>query len=339
MASKGYRVPVSVIVPVYKVEKYVKQCIDSILNQTFQDFEIILVDDATPDNSFALCQKLYGGNDKFKFIRHGKNRGLGEALNTGVKHATGKYLSFVDSDDFIRPNALETFYKAAEKTNAQVVHAAGWYELNETDENSLRQVWNQYTQEGFLPFDIVYRLEKHWKDYITWSMTWLSFCRRDFWQKKKISVLDIIAQDETLNFTLFCYAERYYILRESLYIYRRHKEQITRTNSPDKLAKVIRSIIVGSIYLKKLLDRIPKFKGYEQWREGLLGTFCYRLIVTHIAYYYRDCVPTSNEKEIVEKTLERFFADTTPFVRFLFDGFNFYRRQNQLLLKELKKNI
>ena len=64
---------ISVIVPIYKVERYIKLCIDSILMQTFQDFEIILVDDASPDNCVELCQKLYGGIDKIKLVRHEKN--------------------------------------------------------------------------------------------------------------------------------------------------------------------------------------------------------------------------------------------------------------------------
>ncbi len=117
---------VSVIVPIYKVERYIKFCIDSILMQSFQDFEIILIDDASPDGSVELCQKLYGDNDKIKFVRHERNLGLGSARNTGIKHARGKYIAFVDSDDFILPDALEKFYNTAEKNNAQVVHAAGW---------------------------------------------------------------------------------------------------------------------------------------------------------------------------------------------------------------------
>jgi len=98
---------VSVIVPMYKVERYIKSCVDSILAQTFQDFEIILVDDASPDGCVELCQKLYGDNEKVRLVRHEKNLGLGPARNTGMKHAVGKYIYFVDSDDLILSNALD----------------------------------------------------------------------------------------------------------------------------------------------------------------------------------------------------------------------------------------
>ncbi len=117
---------ISVVIPMYNVERYIKFCIDSILIQSFQDFEIILVDDASTDGSVEFCQKLYGDNDKIKLVHHEKNLTMGPARNTAIKHARGKYIAFVDSDDFILPDALEKFYNTAEKNNAQVVHAAGW---------------------------------------------------------------------------------------------------------------------------------------------------------------------------------------------------------------------
>ena len=188
--------------------------------QTFQDFEIILVDDASPDNSFELCQKLYGDNDKVRFIRHEKNLGLGPARNTGMKNARGKYIYFVDSDDFILPETLETFFDVAEKNNAQVVHAAIWYELTQDEPEPIRQEnlelkLDKYNQQGFLPFDVPYRLEHHWKMYKTWPMAWLCFCRRDFLEENQIEFLPIISEDETFSFALFCLTERYYILRDA----------------------------------------------------------------------------------------------------------------------------
>ena len=98
---------ISVIVPIYNVERYVKICIGSILEQTFQDFEIVIVDDATPDNSYKICRELYGDNEKVRIVRHKENQGLGPARNTGIANARGKYVYFVDSDDILTPRALE----------------------------------------------------------------------------------------------------------------------------------------------------------------------------------------------------------------------------------------
>ena len=329
---------ISIIVPVYKVELYIKQCVDSILKQTFQDFEVILVDDATPDNSFKICQKLYGGNDKFKFVRHEKNLGLGEARNTGMKHAAGKYIYFLDSDDFILPKTLERFYNAAEKTNAQVIHAAGWYELWQDEaepilKKNLKLRWNRYNQEGFLTDNVVQRLEKHWKDYITWSMAWLSFCRRDFLERHKIEFLPILSEDETFNFALFTFAEKYYIIRDALYIYRRRTGSIMTSTDLDKFSKAIRSIVIGATYVQSLLEQTPKFKGYELWREGMMNAFFHRFFMTHTAAYYMDLKMDPAKNAVVEKTLADFFAENAPFAKFFFNGFHLYRRRAEILAK------
>ena len=327
---------ISIIVPVYKVEVYIKQCIDSILRQTFQDFEVILVDDATPDNSFALCQKLYGGNDKFKFVRHEKNLGLGEARNTGIKHAVGKYIYFLDSDDFILPKTLERFYTTAEKTNAQVIHAAGWYELWQDEaepilKKNLKLRWNRYNQEGFLTGNVIQRLENHWKNYITWSMAWLSFCRRDFLEQHKIEFLPILSEDETFNFALFTFADKYYIIRDALYVYRRRTGSIMTSTDLDKFSKAIRSIVIGATYVQSLLEQTPKFKGCELWREGIMNAFFHRFFMTHTAAYYLDLRPDPAKNAVVEKTLSDFFAENAPFAKFFFNGFHFYRRRAELL--------
>ena len=250
---------VSVIVPMYKVEQYIKICVDSILAQTFQDFEIILVDDASPDGCVEICQKLYGDNEKVRLVRHEENQGLGPARNTGMKHAGGKYVYFVDSDDLILPDALEKFFNAAERTNAQVVHAAGRYEFTQDEplpilKENLELKWDRFNTEGFLPNNVLYRLEEHWRKYATWSMAWLCFCRRDFLEKNRIKFLNIISEDETFSFALFCVTERYYIMHEALYIYRKRSGSIMMTKSTETLTKRINGMILGSVYIKNFLD-------------------------------------------------------------------------------------
>ena len=98
---------ISVIVPVYKVEQWLGPCVDSILNQTFRDFELILVDDGSPDNCGALCEK-YAKDDPRVRVLHKANGGLSSARNAGIEAAKAPYLAFVDSDDFVRPQYLAT---------------------------------------------------------------------------------------------------------------------------------------------------------------------------------------------------------------------------------------
>jgi len=326
---------ISVIVPVYNVEIYIRQCVDSILKQTFQDFEIILVNDATPDKSFELCKKFYGGNKKVRFFNHEKNLGLGEARNTGMRHARGKYICFVDSDDTILPVALEKFYTAAEKTNAQVVHASGWYELHQDApepvlQENLKLSWERHNQEGFLPFNVPYRLDRNWKMMDTWSMAWLCFCRRDFLAENKIEFLPILSEDEPFAFALYCLAERYYVIHEALYIYRRRSGSIMQSTNIDKFSKGINALITAPIYLEKFLDRVPKFPNYDAWREGIIST-CFIRFSPHTSPFYRDLNLTLEKISIVEKALAPFFGKNTAFVKFFFNHYNLNHWQAEKL--------
>lgn len=103
-------VAVSIILPVYNVEKYITDCINSIKNQTFKNFEIIIIDDETKDKSIEIAEKLLKNTDIDYTVVHRKNGGLAAARNSGLKVAKGEYLVFVDSDDIINPQYLETLY-------------------------------------------------------------------------------------------------------------------------------------------------------------------------------------------------------------------------------------
>lgn len=110
---------ISVIVPVYNVEKYLQRCVDSILEQTFENIEILLVDDGSTDGSGAICDQ-YALKDSRIHVIHKKNGGLSDARNAGMDVSVGNYLSFVDSDDFIAPNMLQTLHDLAVKQQADI---------------------------------------------------------------------------------------------------------------------------------------------------------------------------------------------------------------------------
>ena len=110
---------ISIIVPVYNVEKYLKKCVDSIVNQTYKNLEIILVDDGATDNSGKICDELVELDNRIK-VYHKKNGGLSDARNYGVERATGDYIGFVDSDDYIDAEMYEKLYEAIKKENVDV---------------------------------------------------------------------------------------------------------------------------------------------------------------------------------------------------------------------------
>ena len=97
---------VSIIVPIYNVEKYLHRCVDSIINQSHKDLEIILVDDESPDKCPEMCDEYAKQDSRVKVI-HKKNGGLGYARNSGLEIATGEYVAFIDSDDYVEPDMVE----------------------------------------------------------------------------------------------------------------------------------------------------------------------------------------------------------------------------------------
>ena len=112
-------VKISVIIPVYNVEKYLRECLDSILAQTFQDFEIICIDDGSTDKSLEILQEYKTKDDRFVIVQQ-RHSGAGSARNNGIGLAEGKYIQFLDSDDYFEPALLEEMYNHAEKFNADL---------------------------------------------------------------------------------------------------------------------------------------------------------------------------------------------------------------------------
>ena len=136
-ASDVNRPEISVIVPIYQVEPYLRRCVDSILRQTFQDLEILLVDDGSPDGCGAICD-AYAREDSRVRVLHKENGGLSSARNAGIDAARGEWLAFADSDDWLDPDMLEILHTAALKYGAQIA------------ECSFRRVYSDCTREETL---------------------------------------------------------------------------------------------------------------------------------------------------------------------------------------------
>lgn len=111
---------VSMIVPVYQVEKYIAQCIESVLNQTFQNFELILIDDGSKDKSGIICDSYAEMDDRILVI-HTENRGAAAARNTGLERASGRYITFLDGDDYLAENMIARLYEVIEHSEYDVV--------------------------------------------------------------------------------------------------------------------------------------------------------------------------------------------------------------------------
>ena len=143
---------ISVIVPVYKVEKYLKQCVDSILNQTFPDFEVLLIDDGSPDSCPAMCDD-YARKDPRIRVFHKENGGLSSARNKGIEESRGNWLCFVDSDDYLAENMLENLYTAATTNTADMAVC----DFVKVDEESTHLQDSHTSDNGIITSDMFFR--------------------------------------------------------------------------------------------------------------------------------------------------------------------------------------
>lgn len=146
---------VSVIVPFYNIENYIEDCLKSIIKQTYTNLEIICVDDCGKDNSIDIVKKYIQIDGRIKLIQHSKNIGIGGARNTGISNANGKYIYFIDGDDFIENNYIESLVNAIEKYNTDIIcnnKILKYYEDNE-NKNCYIKKENDFALNTIFDFD------------------------------------------------------------------------------------------------------------------------------------------------------------------------------------------
>lgn len=154
---------ISIIIPVYNVEKYLRECLESCINQTLEDIEIICVDDCSPDNSIKILEEYQQKDSRIKIFRHEKNKNLGAARNTGLENATGEYVWFVDSDDYIDTKACQILYDAIKEFDVDMLCFSA---LKFVDENKKRQfIYDKYYHQG-VRINKIYHPKTNWKDIV-----------------------------------------------------------------------------------------------------------------------------------------------------------------------------
>ena len=221
---------ISILIPCYNVEKYIRQCMDSVVNQTLKDIEIIAINDGSKDNTLSIL-KDYAKNDKRIIIIDKANSGYGDSMNHGLKEATGEYIGIVESDDFVELNMFETLYNTAIKNNAEVVKS-NYYEYT-TKTNTNKKAFivpKQDLNQVILPRE---------KQGIFWSAPciWSAIYKRDFLTQNNIEFLPTPGasyQDTSFNFKVWLMAERVFFISEAFLHYRIDNEN-SSVNNPGKV--------------------------------------------------------------------------------------------------------
>lgn len=229
------KIDLSIIVPIYNVEQYVEQCIDSIMKQTISCFEVIIVDDGSKDSSISICEKLIGNNSRFKILRK-ENGGLMSAWKYGLAHASGDYIGFVDSDDWIDADMYEKLLNAIKEYDADVV-CSGYV----TEDNAERNKIIRFQNFVFENNDIKDFFIKEYCNSYFCSKCNPTICRWDKIYKRDILIRNMdyfnekvsLAEDFNTNIAVLLDAHRIVLLSDfTPYHYRYNPKSIVNTINP-----------------------------------------------------------------------------------------------------------
>ena len=219
----------SVIVPIYKVESYLRQCIESILEQTYEDFELILVDDGSPDNCPAICDEYAEKDSRIQAI-HKENGGIASARTAGAKKATGDYICCVDGDDWIHPDYLKKFADVILEKEPDVICCGTFlaYE-DKTISSALPFSYGFYTKEDIEKEFFPFLIEDENAIYFPVSIWNKTYKRGLFLDAQcEISTNIKIGEDAACTLPMLYKAESAYILEECLYYYRQNPTSMTK---------------------------------------------------------------------------------------------------------------
>ena len=216
---------VSIIVPVYNVEKYLRECLDSIAMQTIDDFEVICINDGSEDNSDRILTEYEKKYKNIKILVHEENKGLSAARNTGIRNAAGEYLLFVDADDYILPETCETLYEQARKTESEVLFYNLSF-LNDYESGCIREASINKTYDGV--FTGIELFGKYQTDKCLKVESVRQFIKNSFLKDNQIFFHEGIIHEDMLFYFMICAkAKRVADLNQSLYVYRQRPDSIS----------------------------------------------------------------------------------------------------------------
>ena len=271
-------VKISAIVPVYNVEKYLKECLDSIINQTLTDIEIICINDGSTDNSLKILNE-YAEKDKRVKIFTQKNQGLSIARNNGMKYAKGEYISFIDSDDYIELNTFEKLYDKATRDDLDIlmfksfVYDEQKQKINEFDAYHDLEVFDKFIKNIFCHLDT-----KEFTHRISVT-SWSKIYKTDFLKSNEINFPEkLLFEDNAFFYETYLKAKTVSIYPERLYYYRINRENSITKTSGYKFSDIIKNFCLIrntlkemnylNIYKKTVYN---KFINVILWRYSLIS--------------------------------------------------------------------
>lgn len=258
---------VTVVLPIYNVEPYLERCIQSIVNQTYQNLEILLIDDGSPDRCPEICDEWAAKDSRIRVI-HKQNEGLGMARNTGIENATGEYICFFDSDDYVALNTVESAYTLATKEKSDIVI----FGFNNVDsQGNISNCFKPCANPSVFTGDEV--VESFFPDFMApspyvkeprrfymsswvllYSMEVIKACGWRF-----VSEREIIAEDVYSMLLLFKHVNKVAVLPQALYYYCDNASSLSRGYKPDRYQRV-KHFYLESLKLCEQMDYPEEIK-------------------------------------------------------------------------------
>ena len=209
-------IQVSVIIPVYNVEQYLRQCLDSVINQTYKDIEIIIVNDCSPDNSLQIIEEYRQKDSRIRLVNLEKNGGLANARNVGINNSNGKYITFIDSDDWISENNIEILYNNIEKYNTDFVGCEFiWYDNNTHKSGDGVAFFDMYDT----PISDI-KIKKRILQRFSSSRVWGFLFKKDFLLSSDICFRINRREDILFMYEAIVKSTNFVLIKDRLYYYR-----------------------------------------------------------------------------------------------------------------------
>ena len=333
---------VSVIIPMYNAEKFISQTLESLLCQTLKNFEIIVVDDCSTDNSVEVVEnfmeKFAAVGIRLHLIELQKNSGTpGLPRNIGIQFACGEYVAFLDSDDFLTETALEELAMLAEENQADVVHTDTFFMLNE--DNALEVCKSQ--KLPLLPAPI-FETEDIAQRVVNWlsrGYNWESvtmFCRRIFLVGNQITFSNLASnEDMVFSFSILCRAKKFLRVPNATYIYRQRADSIShnfRAEASVYFHKWLRVLNDGLNEFAKVMASVKFFADNPDYRYAVLNFYLEETLGVFTPLYAK------NQDFMFDEFIKKeFHAEDAELVAQLFNTVNIQRLTIAKLRRESAK--
>lgn len=300
----------SVVIPIYNVEKYIARCLESIINQSYKNIEIICIDDASPAKEGVIIKEYCKKDSRIKYVRHKKNEGLFQTRITGMKYATGDYFAFLDSDDHLSVDFYRTLMKKITEENADIV-VGDFVDEYEDGRLEYYNYDNIRFQDIDLQGDAVYdAFMKQHGLWFGWHTVWNKIYKRELWISSVPFFEEfsnshghlIMTEDIAYSCIFWHFANRVVNAHNSFYFYYHHLGQSVANGNLKKFEKNVRDVAAVFEFFRNFLVHQNLWERYESDYKEFLDVY--------IEFWTGNAMALEDEKRSAEQLIKGLFGST-----------------------------